>query len=827
MARRQIRIKKRSIPSPQSKSKKGRALQAKFNAIQREDHPHTAMGQDAPLLQCGNILQRTTERDARKTLVQRDTQEHQPQPINLYPTGKGKPLPHKIVDNFTQQGHPEVGKAEVHVDDTAAKSIGAQAYTTQKNHIVVQSSVAKDPEVLTHEATHVVQQHNMDVQPTIPNTPINDTLEKDAQDNEKRISQNQPVSVQLKGQNNNSSSSPMIQRRVMASTFPEFLDDQKSLQNRAKSLRDDEHYTTVGFEHEFAQMEDGPLRGLTHVEVGESEERMPYTGINFKLETDAADALELVSPPFFVETLEPGSTIPVPEDVQKINRMITTQLQSTVVSGSTIGDFAKTMKSSSNLNFSLKWRPSINAENKSSENKRNFFSMKERRWWRFSLKKGKRGFRKVIPEIPIKPSGKNGGISAQANIALGGKDIGKITELMQAPESSSIDKAAAFGKIQVAIQNKLLEKAGESPSREMVIFIRQLARTLSGIFSVPSQSKQLAAKGKKTKMFTREARQYWRGYGDSEGDDKEKKYNQKFQSAREASSYVKDVQEVWVKDTIMNFGLGILQPSDWARVLEILGDDSVRQMLSSIEQDSGLMRDMKREYPEAFKKDRGIGAKMIAALDQIATDINSNDLTHKEDVSGLYLGPDQQPDFLSHDPKYIGVRQDTYLPGSKVRLPGSDTRTHVLETRRNIDRFIRKIDTLNTTKAPLAPLAPIPITDRPEHDKAQLRKRYPIGSFIRYRVANQVYNSSFEKVDIDCLAKVVEYARNDQDNQYKIAVKGIRFVDSGKLTFVTNDQSKIWQKEVCTIKESNFNVEDQGQTHFKMHFIQQGEVLTS
>ncbi|MDJ1169975.1 DUF4157 domain-containing protein [Roseofilum sp. BLCC_M154] len=826
MARGQMRIRKRSVVSPQSKGKKGRALQAKFNAIQREDHPHTAMGQDAPLLQCGNILQRIIERDAQPTVVQRDTQEHQPQPVNLYPTGKGEPLPHKIVDNFTQQGHPEVSKAEVHVDDTAAKSIGAQAYTTQKNHIVVQSKVAKDPQVLTHEATHVVQQHNMDVQPTIPNTPINDTLEKDAQDNEKRISQNQPVSVQLKGQNNNSSGSPMIQRRVTASTFPEFLQNQKDLQNRADNLGN-EHYTTVGFEHEFAQMEDGPLQGLTHVEVGESNERMPYTGINFKLETDAADALEFVSPPFFVETLGPGSTIPIAEDVQKINRMITTQLQGAVASGSTIGDFAKTMKSSSKLNFGLKRRPSINAENKSADNKRNFFSMKERRWWRFSLKKGKRGFRDVIPEIPIKPSSKNGGISAQANIALGGKDIGEITALMTSPESSPIDKAAAFGKIQVAIQNKLLETAGESPSPEMVIFIRQLARTLSGIFSVPSQSKQLAAKGKRTKMFTREARQYWRGYGDSSdtASDKDKKYSQKFQDARHASSFVKDVQEIWVKDTIMNFGLGILQPSDWARVLEILDDDSVRQMLSSIEQDSGLMADMKEHYPEAFKKDRGIGAKMIAALDQIATDINSNNLIEKEDVSGLYLGPDQQPDFLSHDPKYIGVRQDTYLPGSKVRLPGSDTRTHVLETRRNIDDFIDKIDKLNTTKDPLAPLDPIPITDRPEHDKAQLRKRYPIGSFIRYRVANQV-NKRGNNHDIDCLAKVVGYGHNDQGTQYQIAVKGMRFVESKTFRLVSNDFYD-YSDSNFAVYADDFNVEEQGRTHFKMNFIQQGEVLTS
>ncbi|NES87137.1 MAG: DUF4157 domain-containing protein, partial [Moorea sp. SIO2B7] len=371
------------------------------------------------------------------------------QSVDLTPSGKGRPLPNNIVNNFTHAGYPEVAKAKVHVNDAAAKSIQASAYTLGKD-IVVQSSVANDAKILGHEATHVVQQNHLNVQPNVAGTPINNdrAMERNADENGDRIAQNQPVSVQLKGQQATISSSPIIQRRVIASTFPQFITEQIRLQNRADNLNPNEHYTTVGFEHEFAQMTDGPLQGLTHVEVGESHEQMPYTEINFKLETDAADALELVSPPFFVETIEADSSIPIAEDVRKINNMIGTALQGATITSPTIGALVDTLQSSSGLNFELYQQPSLGVEHRTPDNERRLFSKKTRKNFN-------------IPNISIVPSSKNDGISAQANIALTGKDIGRVTELMTAPDQSPIEKAAAFGKIQVAIQTEILAAAEE------------------------------------------------------------------------------------------------------------------------------------------------------------------------------------------------------------------------------------------------------------------------------------------------------------------------------------------------------------------------------
>lgn len=62
MARKQIRLRKRQPFSSSGKSKKGHTLQAKFNAMQPEGADYsTAMGQDAPLVQCGSLLKPTVE----------------------------------------------------------------------------------------------------------------------------------------------------------------------------------------------------------------------------------------------------------------------------------------------------------------------------------------------------------------------------------------------------------------------------------------------------------------------------------------------------------------------------------------------------------------------------------------------------------------------------------------------------------------------------------------------------------------------------------------------------------------------------------------------
>lgn len=120
-------------------------------------------------------------------------------------------------------------------------------------------------------------------------------------------------------------------------------------------------YTTLGFEHEFSQMSDGLLRGVSHVELAESDLKMPFTGLPFILETDAGNELELVSPPFLFETL-PGIPIPDPEDVGKVDRMIEVALRQHVREDGTtqLGTFMQSFGNA--VGFTFHWK--ANKKNK-------------------------------------------------------------------------------------------------------------------------------------------------------------------------------------------------------------------------------------------------------------------------------------------------------------------------------------------------------------------------------------------------------------------------------------------------------------------------------
>lgn len=83
-------------------------------------------------------------------------------------------------------------------------------------------------------------------------------------------------------------------------------------------------FTTVGFEHEFTNYQNKQLTGKSHVIVAKSQLKMPYTDLGFHLETDNSDKLELVSPPFLMETS--GSPVPKARAVIEMNNKMTQYL---------------------------------------------------------------------------------------------------------------------------------------------------------------------------------------------------------------------------------------------------------------------------------------------------------------------------------------------------------------------------------------------------------------------------------------------------------------------------------------------------------------------
>ncbi len=79
------------------------------------------------------------------------------------------------------------------------------------------------------------------------------------------------------------------------------------------------------------------------------------------------------------------------------------------------------------------------------------------------------------------------------------------------------------------------------------------------------------------------------------------------------------------------------------------------------------------------------------ALDQIVAEINAHNLDQeKEQTPAKFIGPSERPDLFDHKEKYIGARQDTYVPADKMQMPKiwKDERLHVVESRKDtVDRL--------------------------------------------------------------------------------------------------------------------------------------------
>ena len=118
----------------------------------------------------------------------------------------------------------------------------------------------------------------------------------------------------------------------------------------------DDKTTTIGFEHEFAQFRGDALEGLSHLRIGHSQ--AVSSGLGFALETDACNALELVSPPFMVRTLE-TAPIPHPSDVSILDIAIRRRLKELVAGRPRIDQFIEGLRADPGAEFRASRSPSL------------------------------------------------------------------------------------------------------------------------------------------------------------------------------------------------------------------------------------------------------------------------------------------------------------------------------------------------------------------------------------------------------------------------------------------------------------------------------------
>lgn len=469
-----------------------------------------------------------------------------------------------------------------------------------------------------------------------------------------------------------------------ATDFASLVTEQRELQKYPATAFEG-GFTTVGFEHEFAQVAGGPLKGLTHVEIADSVDKLPFTGLGFFLETDADDAIELVSPPFLVELIAPDQAVPNPDHVAAMDRMIRARLSALVDQDNTVATLAAAFKTDPGITFNLRdaavTSSNVNPDAKVPEGRSADGLKATLPKAQFSTSKVKAS-RKVGHKIDI---------SSQVNFATTASVYGDIETLRAADALNDYDKV--FVGIQSQIKGfidaaRAASVAGLTVTGGLNAFTDELARMLAGHMALRSRSE---AEARKAEMFARG--QQGRSAAKRLSEGKAKKLYQLHTGMR---SHVKDVKGVWLKDTIVNFGLGLLSTGDWQAVGRLAVNAGVRTALGGLTVPAtGFDVDEKKELSANLAEAK---VSMVAALQQLAINIAAGGWgqTQPDQVTAAH-GPGARLSFGDHDAQWLGLRQDTYIPASKVaRPPGWEGgRLHVVEGRGDALRSLYELKVLH------------------------------------------------------------------------------------------------------------------------------------
>lgn len=441
-------------------------------------------------------------------------------------------LPDQLKTGIENLSGYSMNDVKVHYNSAKPAQLQAHAYA-QGTDIHVAPGQEKH---LPHEAWHVVQQKQGRVKPTVQlknRVQVNDDagLEEEAsrmgskslahvvnqavyQRKEKKEMKDTRYDLQ-----------PIVQRKLKT-----IVDAEAVEQAKTKEEIDAKPLTTVGFEAEFAQMETGPLMGKSHVGVTESNSpQFRFTGLPFRLETDAANALELVTPPFLVET-EVDAPIPKVEKIAEITKAMKDDLEviarKKLTLEAMIGEFPALM----GITFKPVAKISVKPSNVSapvSEDDTKAYEAAE------------------LNAIKTKFSEKNGGINVQVNYATSLKNIyAKSQKKQQQGGDTTRDKITGIFE---QTQTELAARFPKGQLKDELYY--QIIRVVAAQIMVPYMKslKDLQEKwfqGQET--YKKENKQ-----GKFQDTDFYKKaYTE--DSLKYLTSMVKDVDNIWTKDNLLS-----------------------------------------------------------------------------------------------------------------------------------------------------------------------------------------------------------------------------------------------------------------------------------
>ncbi len=652
----------------------------------------------------------------------------------------GRPLPGGVRAKMERSFASDFSRVRVH-EGAEAGRIGAQAFARGTDIHFAPGTFEPHTELgqarIGHELAHVVQQSRglARTNREVAGIGVDDSrsLERQADLAGARAALGRPAG--LPGHASSSATlGAVVQRAVTGSNLREVLNWQRDLQQRAVATPATYayKYTTVGFEHEFAAMTDGPLHGVDHFEISRSSAPvLPLTNIPFVLETDAGNEVELVSPPFMIETRSSGTftsrskrkPVPLADDLAKIDGFIRSELHTAIsqtrrrirtprpnqphlfdydteYDNKTLTDVANTLRANTGIDFGFR-----KAEVEP-------YQLSPATVGTFSDDNAEVSGA-TLGGIHVKPSskgavghvhdGEKGAIITQINFATTAK---VADELQRASEADTTLRpvadagiVAVFRGVESNVRTLLIGAA--NPTNKLRRFYNTLARSLSGQLAVPYLAYFERAQN--------EAMEWGRKMTDLE------EYPVPLLSQAESiSSHVKDTSGVWLKDMVINFGLERLSREEWTAVLARVTDPllvrAIQQAtmvdfpdppitLEQVPANAGMietrmiqMRNQKLQQKYANRKAgnrTAVGAATVAALARVAAiiandirpDVEANFATR---VGGLHFGQGdgERLEFGQHNPTNIGPRQDTYIKSQNVQTPlWATRRLHVVETR--------------------------------------------------------------------------------------------------------------------------------------------------
>ena len=620
--------------------------------------------------------------------------------------GGGESLPGGVRAKMERAFASDFGSVRVH-QGPASSAIGALAHTEGSNiHFApghYRPHSAAGQRTIGHELAHVVQQSRGRVQPnrTIAGVAINDSpaLEQEADLAGTRASLGQPTGLSMGATMPRAGAAQrVVQRAVVGDDIKGVLAWQQELQAAAK--RDpNAHkylYTTVGFEHEFGQMQNGPLRGVDHLELSRSTApNLTYTGIPFVLETDAANSVELVSPPFLLETKSSGKwtskskrkPVPIAEDVRKIDAMFRSMLSSAV-------DYKKQRKPKERLkgalsNYDYSNKTLAELGDAIRDKSGIAFPLADVQVEPYQLSPETVGTfdadhatipRQTLEAIEVAPTRKGGGIITQINFATDAATADLLQRESDKKDSlRPVATPAIVGKFREVEAQVATSLVGREVSANLRIFYNALARALSGQIAVPYMT---YFKEVQEAAFENDEDMISMATTAETGD----QAKQILQLAESISSHVKDTSGVWIKDMVVNLGLGILTRAEWQAVRTRISKADVIEAIRT-----ATAVHVSDVWPAAWRANTQdqIGDSVDAALDRVVEIIDDDirpDAAAGFDarVRDLHLGQgagEERLEFGQHRARDIGPRQDTYIRSAAVQTPLWNRRLHVVETR--------------------------------------------------------------------------------------------------------------------------------------------------